>query len=138
MQVQKSRQYKVYNCKSQSSSLHCLLKLTANCSPFNASLENNIDGFQRKLLRACIFRIIYPKIMKNADVFHQTNETLQSKIVEKRQLRWLGHALCLPKQTSAKLALAYADRKYTKPRGRPKLTSLSKMKSNLREIYKVE
>ena len=76
--------------------------------------------------------------MKNEEIYRQIDEKLWSKNIEKRQMRWLGHALRLPEQTPTKAALAYVEKKYNRPQGRPKLTWISAIKSTLKEKYNLQ
>jgi hypothetical protein len=102
-----------------------------------SSLEKQIDSFYRRLIRTYIFRVKWPDIIKNEQLYKKTNETLWSEIIEKRKMKWLGHVLRLPQTTPARMALTYALEHYDKSMSRPKTTWISKMKEMLNSKYHI-
>ena len=94
------------------------------------SLEENIDAFQRRLLRS-ILGIKWPKKITNADLYKKADEIPWSVAIAKRRLRWTGHLLRLPDVTPAKQALLEAIRKTKLPRGGQRTTWLKTIKRDL-------
>ena len=74
------------------------------------SLENEIDVFQRNLLRK-ILKIRYPYTISNVDLYERTKETQWSKKLKTRRLSWTGHLLRLDENTPAHKALNEAKNK---------------------------
>ena len=73
-------------------------------------LENDIDVFQRNLLRR-ILKIRYPYIISNEDLYKRTELEPWSLTIKKRRLRWLGHLMRLDESTPVRRALEEATRK---------------------------
>jgi hypothetical protein len=67
-------------------------------------IENEIDVFQRKLLRK-ILKIRYPFIISNENLLKRTKAKLWSQNIKVRRLKWTGHLLRLPQHSPARLAL---------------------------------
>ena len=78
--------------------------------------------------------ITYPKIIKNTKVYNITKATPWSKTIDVSRLRWFGHMTRLPSQTPVKHALGEAERKIKKKVGGQKLTWLTLMKKQLKDI----
>ena len=76
-------------------------------------LENEIDVFQRRLLRR-ILKVHYPRIITNAYLYEKTHLQPWSQTVKFKRLKWLGHVFRLPKNSPAPTALREALRKVKK------------------------
>ena len=97
----------------------------------NKKRENQVDVFQRKLIKYNVLHVFYPKVISNDELYQLTNCLPWSDVIRKRRLKWFGHLMRLPDGTPAKKALAYADEKYQRPRGRPVSTWLALLKKQL-------
>ena len=95
--------------------------------------ENEIDVFQRTLLRTKIIKIKWPDVISNETLYQTTNQKAWSEVIRKRRLRWFGHMARLSNNTPAKIALDYATEHFKKSRGRPTTTWISQMKRELKE-----
>ena len=96
-----------------------------------ACLENQINAFQRKLLRK-LLNIKWPTKISNKELYTRLHQERKwSLIISEARLRWLGHALRLPETTPARRALIEAKRKMKKYRGGQKLTWLTIVKKQL-------
>ena len=99
------------------------------------TLENEIDVFQRKLLRK-IMGYRYPENREywpsNDELYQETKQTPWSVNIAKRRLTFFGHVCRLPETTSVKIALLEALRPSKKPSGRPKTTYLQMIKTQLK------
>ena len=73
-------------------------------------LENDIDVFQRNLLRR-ILKIRYPYIISNEELYNRTEIEPWSLTIKRRRLRWLGHLMRLDESTPVRKALEEAMRK---------------------------
>ena len=98
------------------------------------TLGNQIDSFQRRILRSYVLNIRWPKIVKNEDVYEKTKTEPWSKTIEKKRLKWFGHLMRLDENTPARKALSVALIQSKRPRGRPKFTWLELMQKQLQEI----
>ena len=98
------------------------------------TLGNQIDSFQRRILRSYVLNIRWPKILKNEDVYEKTKTEPWSKTIEKKRLKWFGHLMRLDENTPARKALSVALIQSKRPRGRPKFTWLELMQKQLQEI----
>ena len=92
--------------------------------------EEKIDAYQRRLLRMAI-NIKWPRKISSEKLYETTKETKWSEKIRTRRIRWLGHALRLPDETPAKMALEEAQRHVPKPRGGQKTTWLTVIKKDL-------
>ena len=70
------------------------------------TLENQIDSFQRRILRWYVLNIRWPKIAKNEDVYEKTKTEPWSKKIEKKRIKWFGHLMRLDENTPARKALS--------------------------------
>ena len=95
--------------------------------------EEEIDIFQRKLLRIHLLNIRWPKTISNENLYRLTQIKQWSETIKTRRLRWFGHVMRLTDNTPTKIALKYALENYVKPRGRPQTTWLSTMKKQLED-----
>ena len=95
--------------------------------------EKKIDCFHRRLLRTNILNSIWPKTMRNDEVYKRTKQTAWSKIIKTRRIRWFGHVARLHQETPARKALEYAMKTIKHPVGTPKTTWLKVMKSQLKD-----
>ena len=86
------------------------------------TLEDKIDGFQRKLLHN-ILNIHRPKTINNQNLYKITKtDTLWSTQIKKRRLSRLGHLMRLPEETPARKAQQEVLKPEKRKRGRPTLT----------------
>ena len=105
-------------------------------------LENEIDAYQRKLLRY-LMNYRYTDDRKywpsNEELYINTKQTAWSVKVKKRRLSFFGHVCRLPENTPAQIALKEAQRKTKRPKGRPKTTFLQQLQKDLSEkdIYNI-
>jgi transcription antitermination factor NusG len=83
-------------------------------------LENEIDTFQRRLLRK-ILKIKYPYKISNENLYKRTLEISWSSKITSRRLRWAGHLLRLPHNTPVSIAFKEAN-KHTKIQKKNKKT----------------
>src|SRR6185436_3724406 len=67
-------------------------------------LENDIDVFQRKLLRYILNRF-YPKNISNIALYKVTRQTTWSSVIKTRRIRWTGHMLRLNHEVPCHKAL---------------------------------
>ena len=65
-----------------------------NCSTWvaNKTINNKLDSFHRRQLRQCL-NIIYPKIIKNEELYRITKQPVISDYIAKRRIQHLGHIL---------------------------------------------
>ncbi|XP_064646185.1 uncharacterized protein LOC135499369 [Lineus longissimus] len=96
-----------------------------------AKLEQEIDAFQRTLLRK-LLGIRWPQRISNEDLNKKTQLEPWSQDTKRRRLSWFGHLLRLSEDTPARKALAESMRTIKKPRGRPKLTWLKLIYQDLK------
>ena len=97
-------------------------------------IKKQIDSFQRRLIRTFILNVKWPTIVKNEQVYEKTNTTPWTDEIEIRQMKWFYKVNQLDENTPAKKALAYAEKTYKKPRGKPKTTWLANMKKHIKLI----
>ena len=95
--------------------------------------ENNIDTFQRSLLRRTL-NIYWQDKVTNQELYHRANMNKWSKEIKKRRLKWLGHLLRLPAETPARQSLKEALTPVKRPRGKPKTTWVHLNKRELEEL----
>ena len=98
----------------------------------NSSREGAIDAFQRRLLRHAI-NIKWPRKISNEALQDLTKQTPWSQTIAQRRLTWFGHMMRLPENTPVKIALKEAEVPVKLPRGRPKTTWMSCMKTQLKD-----
>jgi hypothetical protein len=96
-------------------------------------LRNKIDTFQRILLRR-IINVKRADRISNQELYETTKTHPWSIYVKRRRLNWLGHLLRLPDETPAKQALEEYRKPTKKPRGKPKTTWMSQIKSDMNDI----
>ena len=100
-------------------------------------LENEIDSFHRKLIRSAVLNVIWPKKLKNEEVYEKSKMEPWSIVVRKRQLSWFGHLMRLPNDAPAKLSLHHVLHYPTqRPRGRQLTTWISMMCKRFEEMGK--
>ena len=97
------------------------------------TIEHQIDSFHRRLLRN-VLNIKWPKKISNNNLYIITNTEKWSKTVTRRRLNWLGHLMRLDTETPARKALTEFLTPSKHPRGRPKATWLSIIKTDLQKI----
>ena len=66
--------------------------------------KKNINSFHRKLLRKML-NMKWPEQITNEDLYSKTKQKPWSNIIAEQRIRWLGHALRVPENTPAKMAL---------------------------------
>jgi ribosomal 50S subunit-associated protein YjgA (DUF615 family) len=69
-------------------------------------MENEIDAYQRRLLRQTL-NIKWPKVITNEELYNSTRCTPWSPKIKSRRLRWIGHMLRLPDNAPVKRALNF-------------------------------
>ena len=100
---------------------------------YTKTLEKKIDAFQRRLLRRAI-NVKWPKKISSKELYRKTQVRKWSDTIKTRRISWYGHALRLPEDTPAKIALNESERKLKKYQG-GQLTTWSQMiKRDLEEI----
>ena len=97
-------------------------------------MRNSIDSFQRRIIRTNVFRVKWPKIMKNDEVYARSGMEPWSKTIDKRRLRWFGHVVRMDSNTPARKALTYAMQPYKRIPGRPLFIWISQMRDQLRGL----
>ena len=103
------------------------MSLATSCSciselwTLTKTLENQIDSFQRRLLRKVI-HVRWPRIITNERLYERIECTPWSKMIRRRRLNWFGHLLRLPEDTPTQQALSNFIKPTTRPRGIPKTT----------------
>ena len=98
------------------------------------SLIKKVDSFQRRMLRTFVLNIKYPKTMNNKEVYQKTNQKPWSKNISIRRIKWLGHVCRLDPRTPARKSLKYAIDNYRRKVGRPKLTWISIINKQLKDL----
>ena len=96
------------------------------------------------MLRRYVLCIQYPRKITNEQLYEKTKVTPWSCTIEKRRISFIGHILRLDKNTPARKAYDYAKMKYTRRKGRQKITlfdiiekTLSKINVNLNEFERL-
>ena len=100
---------------------------------YNIGIENEIDDFQRNLLRK-IVGIKYPFIIRNEILYKRTNEKPWSNILQIRRLRWVGHMMRLPENAPLKLALTEACKHSKGFKNNNIITWIKTVKKDLKSI----
>ena len=95
------------------------------------TLENQIDAFQRKMIRINVLNVKWPKKMSNLDTYRLSRIQPWSVKIKKQRMNWFGHVARMHPDTPAKKALAFARAEYKKPRGRPKERWIDQMNKQL-------
>jgi|GEM_PF-4699558 len=95
--------------------------------------EEMIDAFQRNILRK-VMNVRWPYIITNEELHYRTEQNQWSDIIKERRLRWLGHLMRLPTETSAKVTLNECCKTHKRPPGCPKTTWISRTNKDLQEI----
>ena len=100
----------------------------------NKTHEQNIDTFQRKLLRN-ILNISWRKgnWISNNQLYQKTKLKPWSELIKTRRLRLFGHLCRLPNETPAKIALEEALKPTKYPQGGRKTTLLRIIKKQLKQ-----
>ena len=94
-------------------------------------LENQIDSFQRQILRSYVLNSRWLKIVKNEDVYEKTKTEPWSNKIEKKRIKWFGHLMRLDENTPALKVLTVALIQSKRPQGRPKCTWLECMQNQI-------
>ena len=95
------------------------------------TMKNQIDSYHRRILRAHVLNIRWPKIVKNVEVYEKTKLKPWSQRIEVKRMKWFGHLIRLNKDTPAQKALRVSRKKCKKPRGKQKLTWIEMMRKQL-------
>ena len=98
------------------------------------TLKNNIDSFQRRILRTNVLNVRWPKTLSNEQVYERTKTEKWSLTIHKRRLRWFGHVARMSPSTPARQALHYGLQQYARRAGRPQLTWIKLMTDQLKSI----
>ena len=97
--------------------------------------ENNIDVFQRKLLRNILgIRYSANNWISNDDLYLLTKQDPWSRTIKRRRLRFFGHICRLDECAPAKIALNEALRTVKQPRGGKRTTYLARLKKDLKHL----
>ena len=94
--------------------------------------ENQIDAFQRKMIRINVLNIKWPKKMSNENIYKLSKIKTWTSKVKKQRLNWFGRLVRLDENVPAKKALKYAMAKYRSKKGRPKAKWLTMMEKQLK------
>ena len=94
--------------------------------------ENQIDAFQRKMIRINVLNVKWPRKMSNENVYKLSKIKPWSYKVKKQRLNWFGHLIRLDEEVPAKKALNFATANFKSKRGRPKEKWLTMMEKQLK------
>ena len=97
--------------------------------------EQNINAFQRKLIKSYILNIFWPNKISNRELYRKTGMQPWSNIIKYRRYRWFGHVSRLDSATPAKTVLMHCLNPVKLGKGRPKTTWLSKMKGDIQNDF---
>ena len=86
------------------------------------------------ILRTSCLNIRWPKKLSNDEVYKRANTTPWSHQIKIRELKWFGHLMRLPENTSAKIALRHASEPHRKPRGKHATTWTTMMTNRFKEL----
>ena len=100
-------------------------------------LENEIDVFQRKLMRR-MFNIKWTDKVTNAQLCKAYKLKPWTHAIKERRQRWYGHLLRLHEDTPIRKALKECERKVKKPKGGQKLTWIQLVKKDLKVLNLTE
>ena len=95
--------------------------------------ENEIDAFQRKMIRINVLNIKWPKKISNNEVYRISKLKPWTQKIRKQRLTWFGHLARMDPNTPAKKALKFTMAPFKKPRGRPKERWIQIMERQLSE-----
>ena len=95
-----------------------------------ASHIKQIDSFHRRLMRT-VLHVRWPRIITNEDLYRRTKAEPWSKTICRRRLNWLGHVMRLDEKTPARVALKEYLTPMRRPVGRPALTWLKQIETDL-------
>ena len=93
--------------------------------------EQNIDAFQRKLIKSNILNIFWPNKISNRELQRKTGIQPWSETIKYRRYRWFGHVSRMDSATPAKTVLLHCLNPVNLGKGRPKTTWLSRMKQDM-------
>ena len=99
----------------------------------NKTTNKMIDGYHRRMLRNAI-NIKWPNKISNEHLYKKTEQKKWSETLKLRRLRWFGHAVRLPEETPAKMALEESKRKLKKIRGGQRTTWLKTIEKDLSDV----
>ena len=102
------------------------------------TMDQQINAFQRKLIRTFILNVKWPIIIKNSDAYEQTKLNPWSYIIEIKRLKWFGKVARMNNATPARQALSYAMEDYKKVRGRPRTTWLSMITEEIKTVLIID
>ena len=97
------------------------------------TLQEDIDAFQRRLLRRVI-DIRWPKLISSEKLYQKTGAEKWSSTIRRRRLNWLGHLIRLDEGTPARRALEESLRGIRRRIGRPRLTWMKLIEKDLSSV----
>lgn len=98
--------------------------------------EEEINAFQRKIIRKYVLNIKWPKIISNNELYLKTKIEKWGNKIQFRKLKWFGYIARAQEGTPCKLAMTYALSNYQKRPGRPITTWISSVKNDLKNMNK--
>ena len=78
-----------------------------------------------------VLHVRWPRIITNEDLYRRTKDEPWSKTICRRRLNWLGHVMRLDEKTLARVALKEYLTQMRRPVGRPALTWLKQIETDL-------
>ncbi len=98
----------------------------------NSTTNNLIDRYHRRMLRNAI-NIKWANKISNVNLYKKTQQKKWSETLKQRRLRWFGHAMRLPEETPAKMALKESERTLKKLKGGQRTTWIKTITKDLSE-----
>ncbi len=100
-------------------------------------MEEKINAFHRRQLRIILNRT-WPKAISNEQLYTITEAEPWNITIKRRRLKWTGHLLHLPTQTSARRSLAEVLKPTKCKPGRPSLNWIQQIINDVRDIKLIE
>ena len=97
------------------------------------TLQNEIDAFQRRLLRRAI-NIRWPKVISSEELYKKVGAEKWSTTIRKRRLNWLGHLMRLDERTPVRRSLEESLTDVRRKIGRPCLTWIKVVEKDLESV----
>ena len=110
----------------------CVFLYNSELWGVTATLENQIDAFQRRVLRYAL-GIQWPKKITNEKLMGITKAEPWSVTIKRRRLTFLGHVMRLHNNTPVKIALKESFSPYVNKTGRPANTWLATIRNDLKK-----
>ena len=127
--ISTSVKLRVFKCYIES-----IFMYNAETWGLTSTQENEIDTFQRKLLRIILgIRWSANNWISNEELYNRTKQVRWSQTIRNRRLSFYGHVCRLDERTPARQALNEVLRPVKTPRGRAKNTYISTVKKDLRK-----